>query len=258
MSKEPFMLVSLKEDKAKKLAQVMSNPTCIRILDYLANKEGTESEIAKDLKIPLSTVHYNLQQLAEAKLVVVEEFHYSKKGREVNHYKLANKYIIIAPQEEDESFVERLRQFLPVAILTIGVAATLKLLQMFTGTLPPSPDSSASVFSDGMDAIASPMAVEAVEDSSRMMKAEIADEGMGVLADEGVGVLAEDVADSSLLQMATTSESDMLATAPTEIVEPTSLHWWQSPMVDWFILGALSVLVIILLWEMIRYWRSRK
>ena len=114
MGKESFMLVSLKGDKAKKLAQVMSNPTCTRILEYLAGKDATESQIAKELNVPLSTVHYNLQQLVEAKLVIVDEFHYSEKGREVNHYKLANKYIIIAPQEDDPSFLQHLKKFIPV------------------------------------------------------------------------------------------------------------------------------------------------
>ena len=78
MPKEPFMLVSLDEDKARRLAQVISNPTCTKILNYLAGKDATESDIAKELKLPLSTVHYNLQQLSQAKLVTVEEFHYSK------------------------------------------------------------------------------------------------------------------------------------------------------------------------------------
>ena len=126
MPKEPFMLVSLKEDKAKKLAQVMSNPTCIKILEHLAGKDATESAIAKDLGLPLSTVHYNIQQLVAAKLVIVDEFHYSEKGREVNHYKLANKYIIIAPQDDDPTLLERLKKFVPITIITIGLAAVLR------------------------------------------------------------------------------------------------------------------------------------
>ena len=122
MTKETFMLVSLKEDKAKKLAQAISSPTCRKILDYLANKEATETEIADKLKIPISTVHYNLSQLKESKLVETEEFHYSKKGKEVLHYKLANKYIIIAPKESSASLLESLKTLLPVVgIIAAGV-----------------------------------------------------------------------------------------------------------------------------------------
>ena len=42
--KEKFLLVSLKEDKAKQLAQVISNESCRKILDYLADKENFERE----------------------------------------------------------------------------------------------------------------------------------------------------------------------------------------------------------------------
>ena len=126
MPKEPFMLVSLDEDKARRLAQVISNPTCTKILNYLAGKDATESDIAKELKLPLSTVHYNLQQLSQAKLVTVEEFHYSKKGREINHYTLANKYIIIAPQDEHASVLDKLKNFLPTILIT-AVAAIILL-----------------------------------------------------------------------------------------------------------------------------------
>ncbi len=135
MPDEPFMLVSLAEAKAKKLAQVLNNETCTKILNHLANgKDGTETEIAKALKLPLSTVHYNLKQLVETKLVIADEFHYSEKGREVNHYRLANKYIIIAPHEEREPFLRRLRGFLPAAIITAGAALVLKLLGLFNET----------------------------------------------------------------------------------------------------------------------------
>ena len=75
MADKSFVLVNLKEDKTKKLTQTLTNETCRKILDYLSNKsEATESQISKDLKIPMSTVHYNLKQLSESKLVNVNEF----------------------------------------------------------------------------------------------------------------------------------------------------------------------------------------
>jgi len=121
MAKNKFLLVSLKEDQAKQLAQVISNQTCRQILDYLAEKDATETLIATELNLPLSTVHYNLQQLVKGGLVVSEEFHYSEKGREVSHYKLANQYIIIAPKST-YGLKEKLKSILPVAL--VGVAIT--------------------------------------------------------------------------------------------------------------------------------------
>jgi DNA-binding transcriptional ArsR family regulator len=131
MAKEKFVLVSLKENKAKKLAQVISNESCRKILDHLAEKEATETELAEKLEIPISTVHYNLKHLTDAGLVTVEEFHYSEKGREVNHYKLANKYVIIAPKSTF-GIKEKLKAILPVALVTVVTAG---LLRLFTGRM---------------------------------------------------------------------------------------------------------------------------
>jgi DNA-binding transcriptional ArsR family regulator len=132
MSHEPFMLVSLDEEKAKRLAQVISNETCTKVLNHLAQgRDGSETEIAKTLGLPLSTVHYNLKLLVEAKLVLADEYHYSEKGREVLHYRLANRYIIIAPLEEKESFLKKLRGILPALFITICAAAIFKLVNQY-------------------------------------------------------------------------------------------------------------------------------
>ncbi|MDP6583308.1 MAG: helix-turn-helix domain-containing protein [Anaerolineales bacterium] len=123
-----FLLVSLEETKAKKLAQVVSNDTCRKILDFLTTKDGTETKIAEELDIPLSTTHYNLQQLVDAGLVKVDEFHYSEKGKEVNHYTLANKYIIIAPKTT-HGIAGKLKHILPVAGVVAVVGGMMQFLQ---------------------------------------------------------------------------------------------------------------------------------
>ena len=127
-----FLLVSLEEKKAKKIAEVINNDTSRKIIDNLAKKDATESELSKELNIPISTVHYNLKQLQDAGLVVVEEFHYSKKGKEVNHYMLANKYIIIAPKSENPKFLEALKNIMPIAIITAAVAIVMQLFNILT------------------------------------------------------------------------------------------------------------------------------
>lgn len=120
---ETFLLVSLEQNKAKKLAQVINNDTCRKILNFLAKKEATETQLAERLKIPISTVHYNLQNLLEAGLIKAEEFHYSEKGKEVNHYSLTNKFIIIAPKSK-EGIKVKIKRVLPVVLL-IGAATAL-------------------------------------------------------------------------------------------------------------------------------------
>jgi DNA-binding transcriptional ArsR family regulator len=132
MAKQSFLVVSLKESKTKKLAQVITNDTSVKILDFLANRESaTETEIAKSLKLPISTVHYNLQALLETKMIRWDEFHYSEKGKEVKHYILANKYILIAPGRES-GLRERLKAVLPIT--GILLAATF-VIQYFSTRL---------------------------------------------------------------------------------------------------------------------------
>jgi len=126
--KETFLLVSLNESKAKKLAEVISNNTCRQILDHLSKGEAAESEIAKELNIAISTVHYNLKHLVEAKLVKADTYHYSPKGREVMHYKLANQYVIIAPEGTKQSIKDRLKSIIPAATMTVAIGTIAQLL----------------------------------------------------------------------------------------------------------------------------------
>lgn len=124
MAKKNFLLMSLEDSKIKKISNVISNDSCRKILDFLSEKEASESEIAQSLQLPISTVHYNLQQLMETGLVSADEYHYSKKGKEINHYKLANKYIIIAPKKT-WGIKEKLKGILPVVLIAGGAALAI-------------------------------------------------------------------------------------------------------------------------------------
>jgi DNA-binding transcriptional ArsR family regulator len=134
MADKNFLLLSLEDSKTKKIANVVSNESCKKILDHLAKKESTESELAEKLQIPISTIHYNLQQLMETGLIITEEFHYSTKGKEVLHYKLANKYIIISPKST-YGLKEKLRSILPVALIATAAAGMIQIFsKYFSGT----------------------------------------------------------------------------------------------------------------------------
>ena len=120
----------MEDSKIKKISNVISNESCRKILDCLANKEATESELASKLSIPISTVHYNLQQLMETGLIDAEEYHYSEKGKEVNHYRLANKYIIIAPKNT-YGIKEKLKSILPAVLIVSGAALIIQLVNNY-------------------------------------------------------------------------------------------------------------------------------
>jgi DNA-binding transcriptional ArsR family regulator len=131
MAKDKFLMVSLEDEQATQLAEVLNNKTSRKIIDYLSEHEdATEAALAKTLDVPLSTIHYNMQKLVEAKLVEVEEFHYSKKGREVDHYKLANKYVIITPKPV-KGIKTALKKILPVGLVVLGIGFVIEVVQRF-------------------------------------------------------------------------------------------------------------------------------
>jgi len=164
MAKDKFLLVSLKDDQAQKLAQVISNPTCRKILDYLAEKDASESQISKDLTLPISTVHYNIQQLIKGNLVISDEFHYSKKGKEVSHYKLANKYIIIAPKST-YGIKEKLKTIFPIALVGVLTAWLINFFQN-------KPFISKQLAADTFETATEPFASEAIRGISAVAEAE--------------------------------------------------------------------------------------
>lgn len=124
MSKEEtFLLVDLKDEKSKEIAQTISNQTSRQILEYLSEfEEATESKLAKKLNIPISTVHYNLKQLHKANLITAAHFVWSDKGKKMPIYTLAKKLIIIAPKTT-HGFKEKLKKIVPTALFAFASAA---------------------------------------------------------------------------------------------------------------------------------------
>ena len=117
MSEEKYILVSLEDEKAGKLANVLASKTSKRILDLLAEKELSESEIAKELKMPLNTVEYNLKKLLEAGIIEKSKHYWSVKGKKVETYKVANKLIVISPKRSN--IYSKLKGVAPVALISV-------------------------------------------------------------------------------------------------------------------------------------------
>lgn len=143
--KSNMLLVDLNDPRTKSVAETITSVTSRKILDYLAGVEtASETEIAKELSIAISTAHYHMQKLQEAELVDVSGFTYSKKGREINRYTLANKYIIITPRKMS-GLKSKLRKILPIVAVPLGLAGVLKVVdiyrQSFAGSIMAASDS---------------------------------------------------------------------------------------------------------------------
>jgi DNA-binding transcriptional ArsR family regulator len=241
MAEESFMLVSLKEEKAKKLARIISNETCRKILDYLAaRKEATETQISQDLKLPPSTVNYNLQHLYENKLVEVDEFHYSPKGKEVNHYKLANKLIIIAPKEAPKRLMEQLKNLLPVGVITLAASGALYFGQkLLVGAKTVS---KGAVFVAQDAAEAAPEAMRAVPRAFEEAAEAGAQAAAGAPGIGGVQALNETINQTVNRTIETLTET---VTKTVTVTAPANAALW-------FLAGAAFVLVLTLVFELVR------
>ncbi|MBI4158976.1 helix-turn-helix transcriptional regulator [Candidatus Woesearchaeota archaeon] len=138
MSKEEkYILVSLEDEKSKKIAESISNKTARKILDYLSSKEDAGAEeISKALKIPLPTVDYNLKNLKKSGLIEAKQFVWSQKGKRVILYKIAKKLIIIAPKFSD--IKKELKNIIPLVGITAVISVIIQYLTrpqtLFQGT----------------------------------------------------------------------------------------------------------------------------
>lgn len=227
MAKNNFLLLSMEDDQINKVANVVSNKTSKKILDVLAEKDHTESEISKQLKLPISTVHYNLKQLIDAGLVSADEYHYSEKGREVLHYKLANKYIIIAPQKK-KGLKTILKNILPVALVTIGIAAVIEFTKRF--------------FNPGQQLLASSPGTFNIQEESARTIMDTAD-ALPDAAMKTVSVLSENV-------------SNVSAMGNEVITQPMLIAQSSEPNIAiWFLIGSFTAIAIF---SIVSFIRSRK
>ena len=86
-------------DDSKKIRQIFSNETSMKILEILKQESMSSSELADRLNIPLTTVKYNLDILVDNDLVNIKRIKYSEKGRQVKIYEAPEKVIVFAPEK---------------------------------------------------------------------------------------------------------------------------------------------------------------
>ena len=94
---EKYLQINLDDEKSGKLAEVLTNKTCKKILNLISEKELSQSDIARELKLAANTVDYNINKLLDATLIEKSSnYFWSVKGKKMPTYRLANKKIIIS------------------------------------------------------------------------------------------------------------------------------------------------------------------
>ncbi len=120
---DKFVVLSMTSE-SKEIAKVLSNETAIKILNKLAEKRMCASELANELKMPISTIQYNLDLLKGVNLIQDTAYRYSEKGKKVLYYEPAKKTIILAPEKEKESILNMLKNKLLIPIV-LGISAAI-------------------------------------------------------------------------------------------------------------------------------------
>jgi DNA-binding transcriptional ArsR family regulator len=85
--------------ESRKITQILSNETSLKILELLGEKSMSATNIAEELNLPLTTVKYNLDSLIESGLIKVKQIKWSQKGRQVKIYESMEKLIVLVPSK---------------------------------------------------------------------------------------------------------------------------------------------------------------
>jgi predicted transcriptional regulator len=92
------VIIDFDDPRAARVAEVISNKSCKRMLSLLSSKELSESELASELRLPASTVNYSMKKLVAAGLVQRTKQLWSSKGKSVPVYGVSEKHIVISPK----------------------------------------------------------------------------------------------------------------------------------------------------------------
>jgi DNA-binding transcriptional ArsR family regulator len=112
--------------RAQKIAKAMASRTAGEILQLLKNGSETATHIAESLSIPITTVQYHLENLADAGIITIVERRWSRKGREVKVYGLREQMLIVVPRGGDlKGILLRYASIFSVVILATLLLAAL-------------------------------------------------------------------------------------------------------------------------------------
>jgi len=123
---DKFVVLSM-SGESKDVAKALSNDTAISIMNTLAEKKMSATELSKKLKMSISTVQYNLELLKKVGLIQDTAYRYSEKGKKVLYYEPAKKLIILAPEKEKDSIINLFKNRLLIPIV-LGITAIIGLL----------------------------------------------------------------------------------------------------------------------------------
>jgi len=111
------MIIPLSDDRLKKVARALSNETAITVLQKLVEKSMSATELSENLKLPLTTIEYNINTLLEAELIKVDHIKFSRKRRDIKYYAPVKRALIFGPEKTEKGVIGFLKKVLPFLII---------------------------------------------------------------------------------------------------------------------------------------------
>jgi DNA-binding transcriptional ArsR family regulator len=133
---EGVVILEPGDERAKKIAKAMASGTATGILNLLKEGKRTSTEVAEQLKLPMTTIQYHLENLLEAGLTEVVERRWSVKGREVKVYGLRDQVLIVTPKRGDLKGLLLKYTSLFTLIMFAGIMAAILAPMLGLGAAP--------------------------------------------------------------------------------------------------------------------------
>jgi len=127
---EEIVVMEPGDERAQRIAKAMASQTASDILSALRDAPLSAAEIADRLAIPLTTLKYHVENLADAGLIEVVRTKWSSKGREMKVYGLTSRLIIVTPPVKDirAILLKYASLFAVVVFASIVIAVLMPLL----------------------------------------------------------------------------------------------------------------------------------
>ncbi len=115
-------VIDVDDERAKLLAQILTNEKALAILRSIEDEAKSISEIAKELGYPVSTVSYHIDHLLKVGLVEVSGKKYGKKLQEVKLYRASNAPILLVPRKDVARVRRHLKSLDRLHVISLGVS----------------------------------------------------------------------------------------------------------------------------------------
>jgi DNA-binding transcriptional ArsR family regulator len=170
---DKIISLDLNDSRMKHISEVFGSESCKKILNLLAEKELTETDIAKELKMSLNSVDYNVKKLVKAGLIESGSHWWSVKGKKMPSYRVSDKKIVISPKRMSSSVL-----LIPALLVGGLVSLTIKKFVELNSYVPGSDLFMAKSVEDialmSLETGASEIARDSISSSVPMMAQEVA------------------------------------------------------------------------------------